>query len=123
MEDIKDWDKQSMLSMVSVVDHYENPYEDFLPDRRFKRQIVISVKLQMLVSRLAGIFDEVLVLEKIRKRNDISSLFKNMLEYAYKSHLVLCAVVLDKVPQETKDTNVSLKINVLFYELYLMTSF
>ena len=45
MEDIKDWDKQSMLSMVSVVDHYENPYEDFLPDRRFKRQIVISVKL------------------------------------------------------------------------------
>ena len=84
---------------------------------------MISVKLQMLVSRLAGIFDEVLVLEKIRKRNDISSLFKNMLEYAYKSHLVLCAVVLDKVPQETKDTNVSLKINVLFYELYLMTSF
>ena len=107
MEDLKDLDKQSMLSMVSVVDNYQNPYEEYLPDRRFKRQVVISIKLQMIVSRLCGFFDEVLVLEKIRSRNDVSPMFKNMLEYCYKSHLVLCCVVLHKVPEATKQQNVS----------------
>ena len=52
----------------------------------------------MLVSRLCGIDDELLVLEKMRKRSDVSPMFKNMIEYAYNSHLVLCTVVMDKVP-------------------------
>lgn len=56
----------------------------------------------MIVSRLSGFFDEVLVLEKMRERNDVSPLFKNMLEYVYKSHLVLCAVVIGQVPDGTK---------------------
>jgi len=56
----------------------------------------------MIVSRLTGFFDEVLVLEKMRQRNDVSPMFRNMLEYAYKSHLVLCAVVIDKIPMATK---------------------
>ncbi len=30
-----------------------------------------------------------------------------MLEYAYKSHLVLCAVVIDRIPENTKSKNVS----------------
>ena len=91
-----------MLSMVSVVDNYRNPYEEYLPDLRFKRQVAISIKLQMIVSRLCGFFDEVLVLEHMRQRNDVASLFKNMLEYVYKSHLVLCAIVIGKVPDDTK---------------------
>ena len=37
MEDLKDLDKQSIISLVSVVDNYQNPYEEYLPDRRFKR--------------------------------------------------------------------------------------
>ena len=102
MQELKEWDKQSMLSMVSVIDNYNNPYEEYLPDRRFKRQVSISIKIQMIVSRLCGFFDEVLVLENMRQRNDISPLFKNMLEYVYKSHIVLCAVVLLKVPESTK---------------------
>ena len=105
MEELKDWDKQSMLSMVSIVDNYQNPYEEYLPDRRFKRQVAISIKLQMIVSRLCGFFDEVLVLENMRQRNDVSPLFKNMLEYVYKSHLVLCAVVIGQVTESTKQLN------------------
>ena len=107
MEDLKDLDKQSLISLVSVVDNYQNPYEEYLPDRRFKRQVAISIKLQMIVSRLCGFFDEVLVLEKIRQRNDVSPMFRNLLEYSYKSHIILCAVVLDRVPQGTKLQNVS----------------
>ena len=61
----------------------------------------------MVVSRLCGIFDEVLVLEKMRGRNDVSPMFKNMLEYVYKSHLILCTVVIDKIPDATKRENVS----------------
>jgi len=57
------------------------------------------------VSRLCGIFDEVLVLEKIRLRNDVTPMFRNMLEYCYHSHLVLCTVVLDRVPDATKQDN------------------
>ena len=45
MEDLKEWDKQSLVSMMSVADYYQNPYEEYLPDRRFKRQLAISVKL------------------------------------------------------------------------------
>ena len=62
----------------------------------------------MLVSRLCGFFDEVLVLENMRQRSDVSPLFKNMLEYAYRSHLVLCAVVIGRVPESTKQQNVSI---------------
>ena len=47
---------------------------------------------------MCGIDDELLVLEKMRKRSDVSPMFKNMIEYAYNSHLVLCTVVMDKVP-------------------------
>lgn len=112
MEDLKDLDKQSLVSMVSVVDNYQNPYEEYLPDRRFKRQVAISIKLQMIVSRLCGFFDEVLVLEKMRQRSDVSPLFKNMLEYLYKSHLVLCAVVIDQVPDATKQDNVSIHLKL-----------
>ena len=31
--------------MPSVVDNYQNPYEEYLPDRRFKRQVAIAIKL------------------------------------------------------------------------------
>jgi hypothetical protein len=61
----------------------------------------------MIACRLCGFFDEVLVLEKMGQRNDVTPMFRNILEYAYKSHLVLCAVVIDKVPQITKNQNVS----------------
>ena len=64
----------------------------------------------MIVSRLCGFFDEVLVLEKMRGRNDVTPMFRNMLEYTYKSHLVLCAVVIDRVPEATKQQNVSLTL-------------
>ena len=64
----------------------------------------------MILSRLCGFFDEVLVLEKIRQRTDVSALFRNMLEYAYKSHLVLCAVVIERIPENTKMKNVSARI-------------
>ena len=37
----------------------------------------------MIASRLCGFFDEVLVLEKMRQRSDVTPLFKNMLEYTY----------------------------------------
>ena len=107
MQELKEWDKQSMLSMGSVGDNYVSPYEEYLPDRRFKRQVAISIKLQMLVSRLCGFFDEVLVLENMRQRSDVSPLFKNMLGYVYRSHLVLCAVVIGRVPDSTKQQNVS----------------
>lgn len=119
MEDLKDWDKQSMISMVSAVDNYQNPYEEYLPDRRFKRQVAISIKLQMIVSRLCGFFDEVLVLEKIRQRNDVTPLFRNMIQYTYKSHLVLCSVVIDRVPNNTKTKNVSFNLFNLSDKLIL----
>ena len=74
----------------------------------------------MIVSRLCGFFDEVLVLEKIRQRSDVTPMFRNLLEYSYKSHIILCAVVLDRVPQGTKLQNVSqTTITVLAYRLYL----
>lgn len=111
-EEFKDFDKVSVLSMPSVVDNYQSPYEEYLPDRRFKRQVAIASKLQFLVSRLCGIFDEILVLEKIRLRNDVTPMFRNMLEYSYHSHLVLCTVVLDRVPDSTKQENVSRFKNV-----------
>lgn len=107
IEELKDLDKQSQISMVSVLDNYQNPYEEFLSDRRFRRQIVISIKLQMIASRLCGFFDEVLVLEKMRQRSDVTPLFKNMLDYVYKSHLILCAVVIGQLPDSTKNQNVS----------------
>ena len=45
-EEIKDFDKMSALSqMPSVVDNYQSPYEEYLPDRRFKRQVAIASKL------------------------------------------------------------------------------
>ena len=65
----------------------------------------------MLVSRLCGFFDEVLVLENMRQRSDVSPLFKNMLEYVYRSHLVLCAVVIGRVPESTKQQNVSISLH------------
>ena len=37
----------------------------------------------MIVARLCGIFDELLVLEKIRSCNYVTSMFRNMLEYCY----------------------------------------
>lgn len=64
----------------------------------------------MLMSRLCGFFDEVIVLEKIRGRSDVTPLFKNIIEYVYKSHLILCAVVVDRVPETTKQSNVSVGI-------------
>ena len=69
----------------------------------------------MIVSRLCGFFDEVLVLEKIRQRNDVTPMFRNLLEYSYKSHIILCAVVLGRVPQGTKLQNVSQTIIKLTY--------
>ena len=76
----------------------------------------------MIVSRLCGFFDEVLVLEKIRQRNDVTPMFRNLLEYSYKSHIILCAVVLDRVPQGTKLQNVSQTIAIqltLFFNLLI----
>lgn len=58
------------------------------------------------MSRLCGFFDEVIVLEKMRGRSDVSPLFKNIIEYCYRSHLILCAVVIDRVPEATKQANV-----------------
>jgi hypothetical protein len=57
----------------------------------------------MIASRLCGFFDEVLVLEKMRQRSDVTPLFKNMLDYVYKSHLILCAVVIGQLPDSTKN--------------------
>lgn len=67
----------------------------------------------MLVARLSGIFDEVLVLEKIRHRADVTPMFRNMLQYSYHSHLILCAVVLDRVPEATKQENVCKSLNLI----------
>ena len=91
----------------SIADSYANPFESFLPDRRFRRQIATSVKLQMIVSCLCGYFDEVVVLERMRSRNEVGAMFRNMLDYIYKSHLVLCVVVYEKIPESAKKKNVS----------------
>ena len=67
----------------------------------------------MIVARLSGIFDELLVLEKLRSCNYVTSMFRNMIEYCYQSHLVLCAVVLDRIPEATRKQNVSNLTNII----------
>ena len=59
----------------------------------------------MITARLCSIFDEVVVLERIRNRSDVTPLFKNMLDYTYKSHLILCCVVFDRIPDHARSTN------------------
>ena len=61
----------------------------------------------MLVSCLCGYFDEVVVLERMRQRNEVGAMFRNMLDYIYKSHLILCVVVYEKIPESAKKKNVS----------------
>jgi len=103
---LEDLDKQSLLSAPSAADTYVSPYEEYLPDRRFRRQVGIAIKLQMIVARLCGIFDEVLVLERIHQREDVTPMFRNLLDYSYKSHLVLCTVIHDRLPLTVKEQNV-----------------
>ena len=59
----------------------------------------------MVVARLCSIFDEVVVLERIRGRSDVTPMFKNMLDYVYKSHLILCCVVFDRIPEAARRKN------------------
>ena len=59
----------------------------------------------MLVSRLCSIFDEVVVLERMRGRNDVTPMFRNMLDYTYRSHLVLCCIVFDRIPEQARQQN------------------
>ena len=91
----------------SIADSYADPFASYLPDRRFRRQVATAVKLQMIVSCLCGYFDEVVVLERMRQRNEVGAMFRNMLDYIYKSHLILCAVVYEKIPESAKKKNVS----------------
>ena len=91
----------------SIADSYADPFASYLPDRRFRRQVATAVKLQMIVSCLCGYFDEVVVLERMRQRNEVGAMFRNMLDYIYKSHLTLCVVVNSKVPEQAKKVNVS----------------
>ena len=108
-----EFDALSKLS-GSIADSYADPFSSFLPDKRFRRQVATSVKLQMIVSCLCGYFDEVVVLERMRQRNEVGAMFRNILDYIYKSHLTLCVVVNAKIPDQAKKSNVRLLENLTF---------
>lgn len=59
--------------------------------------------LQMVVCRMCLFFDKLLILERIAQKNDAASMFKNVLTYSYNSHLILCWLVLQRIPQDHND--------------------
>ena len=48
-------------------------------------------------------FDKLLMIERLAGRSEISSMFKNIILYAYQSHLLLCWLILEKVPPQNHD--------------------
>ena len=52
-----------------------------------------------MLSRLCLFFDQFLMLERAAMKAEVTSMFKNLLLYTYQSHLVLCFVIYNKLPQ------------------------
>ena len=59
----------------------------------------------MLVARLCSYFDEVLVLEFIHARNDVTPMFRNMLDYIYRTHLLMCTVIYEYLTESVRKQN------------------
>lgn len=62
------------------------------------RILVRANMLQMVVCRMCLFFDKLLILERIAQKNDAASMFKNVLTYSYNSHLIMCWLVLQRIP-------------------------
>jgi hypothetical protein len=52
----------------------------------------------MVICRMCLFFDKLLILERLSGNSEIANMFKNILSYAYESHLLLCWMILQKVP-------------------------
>lgn len=59
--------------------------------------------LQIIVCRLCLFYDKLLILERLSSHNEISSMFKNVLTYSYQSHLLVCWMILQKIPETNHD--------------------
>jgi hypothetical protein len=57
----------------------------------------------MIACRMCLFFDKLLMIERLAGKSEISSMFKNIITYAYQSHLLLCWLILEKVPSQNQD--------------------
>lgn len=55
--------------------------------------------LQLIACRMCLFYDKLLILERLAGSSEVASMFKNVLTYSYQSHLILCWLILEKVPQ------------------------
>lgn len=61
--------------------------------------------LQIIVCRMCLFYDKLLILERLSNPNttEIASMFKNVLTYSYQSHLLVCWMILQKIPENNSD--------------------
>lgn len=76
----------------------ENPV--FEESAKPGRIIARANMLQMVVCRMCLFYDKLLILERIAQRSEAASMFKNVLTYSYNSHLIVCWLVLQRIPQD-----------------------
>jgi hypothetical protein len=84
---------------------FRSPCACFIHEERELKAITVSIKIQLIVSRICAYLDGVLAKERLAMRLLITPLVKNLLRYIFHSHLVLCMQVFARLPEEVKYSN------------------
>lgn len=85
--------------------NYKNPATNFIKDERSLRTLVVSSKLQIIVSKICLLLDQVLARERIAYSMQITPLIKSLLKYVFHSHIILCTIVFSRISEQARASN------------------
>jgi hypothetical protein len=67
-------------------------------DEKYLKILTRANMIQLIVARMCLFYDKLLILERLSGGTEVASMFKNILTYSYQSHLILCWMIIEKVP-------------------------